>query len=122
MFSKITLALAGLFTLVTADVLPGTFIISVIDSSGTTLGTLNGYGNFSSPGYPFTTSATSGDYSLSGYDLCSVSGTPALLACYDNSASAVGQFDVSGTVAPVYAAENESVPTVGQWGPYIHRQ
>jgi hypothetical protein len=100
MFSKITLALAGLFTLVTADVLPGTFIISVIDSSGTTLGTLNGYGNFSSPGpsYPFTTSATSGVYSeLSGYDLCSVSGTPALLACYDNSASAVGQFDVSGT-------------------------
>lgn len=93
MFSKIAFALTGLLTLVAADPLPGTVIISVVDSTGTILGTLNGYGNFSSPGpsYPFRTSGAVGDYSfVTGYELCSVlsNGIGSALSCSGESTDA----------------------------------
>jgi hypothetical protein len=95
MFTKISVALTGLFTLATAQ-LPLTLIISVIDATtGTTLGTLNGYGNFSSPGpnFPFNTVATTGDFSnLNGYQECSADG---ILFCYGDDSASPGSFFVS---------------------------
>jgi len=83
MFPKVTLALAGLLTMVTADALPSHIVVSVIDStSGSTIGSLNGYGNFSSPGpdYPFHTIATTGDFAtIHGYGPCVAAG--GLFAC-----------------------------------------
>jgi hypothetical protein len=95
MFTKITATLTVLFTL-TAAQLPPTLIISVIDvTTGTTLGTLNGYGNFSSPGpsYPFRAIATTGDFSdLYGFQECSADG---ILVCYGDDSAAPGSFFVS---------------------------
>lgn len=103
MFSKLTaVALAGLLTIVAAvptggSTLPGTLIISVIDASGAVLGTLNGYGNFSSPGpsYPFRAFATTDGYAdLRAYSLvpCTATG---VLACGGYVAGTAGSFYVS---------------------------
>lgn len=95
MFSKVTVAIAGLAALASTTAVPGTLIISVVDSAGATLGTLNGYGNFSSPGpsYPFrATATTEEDSTLRGYESCNADG---FLSCYDNGAGEPGQFKVS---------------------------
>lgn len=91
MFSKVSIVFSGLLTL-TAATLPNYLVISVIDSVGTTLGSLNGYGNFSSPGpdYPYQAEATTGEYStLSGYGSCTVD---SFLACYETTGTAASFF------------------------------
>jgi hypothetical protein len=98
MLSKIAIGLTGLLTLVAADTLPMTLVISVIDSTGTVLGSLNGYGNFSSPGpdYPFFSRVSSGeDSTVNGYGLCSVIGTPGVLACNVTDPAGSTAFTVS---------------------------
>jgi hypothetical protein len=101
MLSKITVAVAGLLTLVAADTLPMTLVISVVDSTGTVIGSLNGYGNFSSPGpdYPFNAQVSSGeDSTVQGYGVCSVIGTPGILACNTTNPGGDELFTVSFTV------------------------
>lgn len=101
MLSKITLAVAGLLTLVAADTLPTSLVISVVASNGTILGSLNGWGNFSSPGpdYPFFTQVSSGDDStVDGYGECSVIGNPGFLACNTSSPAGDVLFTVSSNV------------------------
>lgn len=92
MFTKISLALAGLLTVATAT-LPAHLVISVVEiSTGTTIGSLNGYGNFSSPGpdYPFAAYASTGnDSTLSGYGTCTVD---SILACYQTTGTAAEFF------------------------------
>lgn len=98
MLSKIVFGLTGLLTLVTADTLPMTLVISVKDSTGTVLGSLNGYGNFSSPGpdFPFNARVSSGeDSTVTGYGVCSVLGTPGLLACNVSDPAGSTAFTVS---------------------------
>jgi hypothetical protein len=101
MFPKISLALAGLLSLAVADTLPGTLIIAVVNSTGATIGTLNGYGNFSTPGasYPFRSTQTTGGYAdLTGYYRCNA---PAggILGCADG-AGASSSFNVSFLAIP----------------------
>jgi len=97
MFTKISLALAGLLTVATAT-LPAHLVISVVEiSTGTTIGSLNGYGNFSSPGpdYPFAAYASTGnDSTLSGYGTCTVG---SILACYQTTGTAA-EFFVSSAI------------------------
>lgn len=98
MLSKLAIGLTSLLTLVVADTLPMTIILSVIDSTGTVIGSLNGYGNFSSPGpdYPFRATVSSGeDSTVTGYSKCSVIGTPGLLSCYGTTPTANTAFTVS---------------------------
>jgi len=97
MFSKLSLSLAGLLTLAAAQTaIPSTLIIYVIDTAtGSSLGTLNGYGNFSSPGpsYPFRSAATTGiDSTLDGYSTCTI--TNGVLNCYLGTGP-IGSFYVS---------------------------
>jgi hypothetical protein len=89
MFPKLSLALAGLLTVVATDTLPMTAVISVIQAStGSTIGSLTGYGNFSSPGpsYPFHVVQKSGGFStVSGYGSCISGG--GLLKCVPGATS-----------------------------------
>lgn len=92
--SKISVAFASLFTLASATSLPTTLTISVVNSAGAILGTLNGYGNFSSPGpsYLFRAFPSTGHYStLDGYGTCIVDG---VLDCEGNG-DATDQFTAS---------------------------
>jgi hypothetical protein len=104
MLSKVTMVVAGLCTFAVASPLPGTVIISVIESStGTLLGSLNGYGNFASPGpdFPFRTFATTGGFStLSGYSPCTVAA--GVLDCSGATSGAAASFDVS--LAVIFSA------------------
>ena len=103
MFLKTALALAGLLSLAVADTLPGTLIIYVYNSTGANIGSLTGYGNFSSPGpsYPFRTTQTSGGYAtLRGFYGCSAS-AGGILSCSD-SAGAASSFDASSIAIPAF--------------------
>lgn len=101
MFPKtsIVAALAGIFTFAAAS-LPTTLIISVIDATtGVTLGSLNGYGNFSSPGpdYPFYSEVATGEYStIYGYGQCTVGD---FLDCYGGSGAGVDFFVSLATIS-----------------------
>jgi len=77
--------------------LPSTVIISVMNFTGSVIGTLNGYGNFSSPGpsYPFRAYPdTEGFARLSSYSLmpCFDNGD---LSCTGNSPDSTASFYVS---------------------------
>ncbi|CAG8953343.1 hypothetical protein HYFRA_00003554 [Hymenoscyphus fraxineus] len=86
MLSKLTVAFAALLGVFAAvppggSTLPSTLVISVVDASGAVLGTLNGYGNFSSPGpsYPYRAYPTTDGYArIAAYNRCSASD---VLAC-----------------------------------------
>ena len=77
--------------------LPQTMTVSVVNITGTVIGTLNGYGNFSSPGpsYPFRTYPDDEGFSrLVSYSLspCLDEG---LLSCAGNAADSTASFYVS---------------------------
>ena len=95
MFLQIPLALAlaaTFLSLTIAATLPSYLVISVVNSTGVTIGSLTGYGNFSHPGpsYPFRSapSNTTADYaSLHGYYSCDAA-AGGILACGDSSGGA----------------------------------
>ncbi|TVY28875.1 hypothetical protein LHYA1_G002092 [Lachnellula hyalina] len=99
MFLQIPLALAlaaTFLSLTIAATLPSYLVISVVNSTGVTIGSLTGYGNFSHPGpsYPFRSapSNTTADYaSLHGYYSCDAA-AGGILACGDSSGGASESF------------------------------
>jgi len=98
--TMVSLAAARLPQPPAGSVLPSTIIIYVINSTtGTNLGSLNGYGNFSSPGpaFPFRVySNGAGLQTINGYDTCTVDG---ILACGGEVGTLGGFYASGGDVA-----------------------
>ncbi|TAQ86335.1 hypothetical protein B7494_g5338 [Chlorociboria aeruginascens] len=120
MLSQIIMALGLMVTLATAQIpsggtpLPLTLIVTVVDSTGATLGSLNGYGNFSSPGpdYPFNSRVnTDGTNTLSGYGACYLDN--GVLDCYYPDGIPVGTigefYEESGLLALIGSGTEFSV-------------
>jgi len=105
MLFKICFAIAGLATLIVAQLptggspLPMTLVVNVINlNTGVQLGTLNGYGNFSSPGpsFPFRAyQTTQGFATINGYGTMTVSG---VLSCGGPVPGTTGSFYAVGNV------------------------